>query len=63
MKPKLLLLIVVLVLGATAIAVVSVRVQQQKKDEEALRKVQTANTNMMQELKPITSPPIFPEKK
>jgi uncharacterized protein HemX len=63
MKPKVILLIVVLALGGTAITVVSIRVQQQKKDEQTLRNVQATNTNMMQQLKPITSPPIFPEKK
>ena len=63
MKPKVILLIVVLALGGTAITVVSIRVQQQKKEEQTLRDVQAANTNMMQQLKPITSPPIFPEKK
>lgn len=62
MKLKLILLIAVLAVGAVAITVIAIRVLDQRKDDEARRNVQTATTNMMQELKPITAPPIFPEK-
>lgn len=63
MKPKLIILIVAIVVGATGITIVAVRVQQQAKEEKARQKIQNANTNMMREMKPLTEPPIFPEKK
>lgn len=63
MKTKLIVLIIVLLAGAGAITIVSVRVQQKTKEEQARQKVQTAPTNTMREMKPLTEPPIFPEKK
>ncbi|ODU23786.1 MAG: hypothetical protein ABS95_03120 [Verrucomicrobia bacterium SCN 57-15] len=62
MKLKLILLIAVLAVSAVAITFITIRVLDQRKENEARPNVQTATTNMMQELKPITSPPIFPEK-
>jgi len=66
MKTKLIILLVVLLAGAGTITIVAVRVQQQQaREEKARQKVQstTPNTNMMREMKPLTEPPIFPEKK
>jgi flagellar basal body-associated protein FliL len=63
MKTKLIIMIVVLLAGAGAITVVSVRVQQQTKEEKARQKIQNAPTNITREMKPLTEPPIFPEKK
>jgi len=63
MKTKLIVLIVILLVGAGAITIVSVRVQQQAKEEKARQKIQSAPTNTMREMKPLTEPPIFPEKK
>lgn len=63
MKTKLVVLIVALLAGAGAIAIVTMRVQQQTREEKARQKVQEAQKNMMREMKPLTEPPIFPEKK
>ncbi len=63
MKPKLIVLIVVLLAGAGAITIVTVRIQQQTKEEKARQKLQNAPTNVTREMKPLTEPPIFPEKK
>ena len=63
MKTKLIILIVALVVGASGITIVAVRVQQQAKEEKARQKIQSTTTNMMREMKPLTEPPIFPEKK
>jgi hypothetical protein len=62
MKPKLLILIVAIAVGASGLTVIAIRVQQQSKEDEARRTVQSATTNMMRQLKPLTSPPNFPEK-
>lgn len=63
MKVKLFLIIVALAVGASVVTFVVIRVQEQKKEEEVRQKVNTATTNMMREMKPLTAPPIFPEKK
>lgn len=63
MKTKLVVIIVLLLAGAGAITIVAVRVQQQTRGEKTRQKVQEAPTNMMREMKPLTEPPIFPEKK
>lgn len=63
MKTKLIVLIVVLLAGGGAITIVAVRVQQQTKEEKARQKIQNAPTNITREMKPLTEPPIFPEKK
>jgi len=63
MKLKLFVIIAAIVVGASTVTVVVMRVQEQKKEEEARQKIHTATTNMMRELKPLTAPPIFPEKK
>ena len=63
MKTKLIVLIVVLLAGAGAITIVAIRVQQHAREEKARQKVQDSTTNMMREMKPLTEPPIFPEKK
>ena len=62
MKPKLLILTVAIVVGATVLTVIAIRVQGQAKEEQTRRTVQTVTTNMMRQLKPLTPPPIFPEK-
>lgn len=63
MKTKLVVLIVVLLAGGGAITIVAVRVQQQTREEKVRQKAQEAQKNMMREMKPLTEPPIFPEKK
>lgn len=62
MKPKLFILIVTILVGTTGLTLVEIRVQQQAKEEQTRRTVQTTTTNMMRQLKPLTSAPIFPEK-
>jgi hypothetical protein len=62
MKPKLFILIVTILVGATGLTVIAIRVQQQAKEEQTRRTVQTTTTNMMRQLKPLTSASIFPEK-
>jgi hypothetical protein len=62
MKPKLFILIVTILVGTTGLTLVAIRVQQQAKEEQTRRTVQTTTTNMMRQLKPLTSAPIFPEK-
>ena len=62
MKPKLFILIVTILVGTTGLTLVAIRVQQQAKEEQTRRTVQTTTTNMMRQLKPLTAPPIFPEK-
>ena len=62
MKPKLLMLIVAIAVGTTGLTVIAIRVQQQAREEQTRRTVQTTTTNMMRQLKPLTAPPIFPEK-
>ncbi len=62
MKPKLLILTVAIVVGPTVLTVIAIRVQGQAKEEQTRRTVQTVTTNMMRQLKPLTAPPIFPEK-
>jgi hypothetical protein len=62
MKPKLFILIVAILVGAAGLTVIGIRVQQQEKEEQTRRTVQTTTTNMMRQLKPLTSPPVFPEK-
>jgi uncharacterized protein HemX len=62
MKPKFLMLIVAIAVGTTGLTVIAIRVQQQAKEEQTRRTVQTTTTNMMRQLKPLTAPPIFPEK-
>ena len=62
MKPKFLILIVAIVVGTTGLTVIAIRVRQQAREEQTRRAVQTTTTNMMRQLKPLTSPPIFPEK-
>ena len=63
MKTKLIILIVTLIAGATGITIVAVRVQQHAKEEKTRQKVQPTTTNTTREMKPLTEPPIFPEKK
>jgi uncharacterized protein HemX len=62
MKPKFLMLIVAIAVGTTGLTVIAIRVQQQAREEQTRRTVQTTTTNMMRQLKPLTAPPIFPEK-
>lgn len=62
MKPKFLILIVAIVVGTTGLGVLAIRVQQRAREEQARHTVQTTTTNMMRQLKPLTSPSIFPEK-
>ena len=62
MKPKFLMLIVAIAVGTTGLIVIAIRVQQQAREEQTRRTVQTTTTNMMRQLKPLTAPPIFPEK-
>jgi len=62
MKPKLLILTVAIVVGATVLTVIAIRIQRQAKEEQTRRAVQIVTTNMMRQLKPLTAPPIFPEK-
>ena len=62
MKPKFLFLIVAIAVGTTGLTVIAIRVQQQAREEQTRRTVQTTTTNMMRQLKPLTSPSIFPEK-
>ena len=62
MKPKFLILIVAIAVGTTGLTVIAIRVQQQAREEQTRRTVQTTTTNMMRQLKPLTSPFIFPEK-
>jgi hypothetical protein len=62
MKPKLLILTVAIFVGATDPTVIASRIQGQAKEEQTRRTVQTVTTNMMRQLKPLTAPPIFPEK-
>jgi hypothetical protein len=62
MKPKLVILIAAIAVGGSGVMFVAIHIQQQAKEEHTIRKVQTATTNMMRELKPLTAPPIFPEK-
>jgi hypothetical protein len=62
MKSKLFILIVTILVGATGLTVIAIRVQQQAKEEQTRRTVQTTTTNMMRQLKPLTTAPIFPEK-
>ena len=53
MKPKLLILTVTIVVGATVLTVTAIRIQGQAKKEQTRRTVQTVNTNMMRQLKPL----------
>jgi hypothetical protein len=62
MKPKLFILIFTILVGTTGLTVIAIRVQQQAKEEQTRRAVHTTTTNMMRQLKPLTSAPIFPEK-
>jgi hypothetical protein len=62
MKTKFLILIVAIAVGTTGLTVIAIRVQQQAREEQTRRTVQTTTTNMMRQLKPLTSPSIFPEK-
>ena len=62
MKPKFIMLIVAIAVGTTGLTVIAIRVQQQAREEQTRRTVQTTTTNMMRQLKPLTAPPIFPEK-
>jgi len=62
MKPKFLMLIVAIAVGTTGLTVIAIRVQQQAREEQTRRTVQKTTTNMMRQLKPLTAPPIFPEK-
>jgi len=62
MKPKFLMLILAIAAGNTGLTVIAIRVQQQAREEQTRRTVQTTTTNMMRQLKPLTAPPIFPEK-
>jgi uncharacterized protein HemX len=62
MKLKLIILIAAIAVAASGVTFVAIHIQQQAKDEQAIRTVRTATTNMMRELKPLTAPSIFPEK-
>lgn len=64
MKLKFLLILVAAVaLGASSLTIVVIRVLDQRNETEARQQIQTATTNMMREMKPLTAPSIFPEKK
>lgn len=62
MKTKFLILVVAIAVGTTGLTVIAIRVQQQAREEQTRRTVQKTTTNMMRQLKPLTSPSIFPEK-
>lgn len=62
MKPKLILLIVAIVVGTGGLTIVTVQYTQQQREKRARRDVHNATTNVMRQLKPDTSPAIFPEK-
>lgn len=63
MKLKLFILIAAIAVGASSITVVVVRVLDQNSNVEARQEIQSATTNLMREMKPLTAPPLFPEKK
>jgi hypothetical protein len=62
MKPKLILLIVAVVVATSGLTVVTIHYSQRQREEQARRNLHTATTNVMRQLKPDTSPAIFPEK-
>lgn len=57
------LLIAAIALGASSLTIIVIRLLDRSKEVEARQQIQTATTNMMQEMKPLTAPPVFPEKK
>ena len=63
MKPKLFILIAAVAIGASTLTVVVIRVHDQLKAAEVRQQAAPVTTDMMSELKPLTAPPIFPEKK
>jgi uncharacterized membrane protein len=56
------LAIAALAVAAIIITLLVLRVLEQNKEMEAGKQIQSATTNMMREMKPLTAPPIFPEK-
>ena len=62
MKPKLILLIVTLVVATSCLVLLTIRFSQQQREERSRRDAHTTSTNVARQLKPDTSPAIFPEK-
>jgi Tfp pilus assembly protein PilV len=62
MKLKRFILIAVVAVGAGSLGIIAIGVLDQKRETEARQEIQTATTNMMKQMKPLTAPPIFPEK-
>ena len=59
---RLILIIAGAVCAGSVIAIVTVRLLDVRQEVETNREIESATTNMMREMKPLTAPPIFPEK-
>jgi hypothetical protein len=56
------LAIAALAVAAIIITLLVLRVLDRNEEMEAGKQIQPATSNMMREMKPLTAPPIFPEK-
>ena len=62
MKTKLIIWIVIAAVVGSGVTILVVHFSQQSREAQAQQEVHTATTNVMRQLKPDTSPPIFPNK-